>query len=257
MARARNRKKKALYEVIGRGRLKPGPGKAQEQLPPEPPAEIEPAAPSAEAMAPVAEATAPVAEARPTEAAPKWPRRPRMLQVNAGRIEISIPYQLGIAVLLGVVLAVLVVFRLGQLSYASSEKTAGTKPSKAKAAAKKPRPAAVVETKPQAPRPERVQPVETKGSNWIVIQTYQVASQLQPVKEYFARFRIETEIRKIGAWYYLVTKDKYDNPERAGTDGYRAKQRIIELGANYKAPPGYESFGAKPFDDAYGMKSND
>jgi len=80
---------------------------------------------------------------------------------------------------------------------------------------------------------------------------------LEPVKQYFASFGIETEIRQVGSWYYLVTKDKYENPERPGTEGYVAKERIIKLGANYKAPPGYESFGTQPFHDAYGMRFDD
>jgi hypothetical protein len=77
------------------------------------------------------------------------------------------------------------------------------------------------------------------------------------VKDYFAGFGIETEVRHINNWYYLVTKDKYDNPEKPGTDGYAAKQKIIELGADYKAPAGYGTFGPKPFHDAYGMRFED
>ena len=48
-----------------------------------------------------------------------------------------------------------------------------------------------------------------------------------------------------------------ENPNKLGTDGYAARTRIIELGANYVSPPGYDSFGAEPFYDAYGMKSRD
>ena len=74
------------------------------------------------------------------------------------------------------------------------------------------------------------------------------------MKKYFSENGIETEIRKVGNWYYLISAEKYDNPEKAGTDGFAAKQRIVELGAKYKSPPGYGSFGTKPFSDAYGMK---
>ena len=52
-------------------------------------------------------------------------------------------------------------------------------------------------------------------------------------------------------------EDKYENPDREGTDGYAAKQKIIEWGARYKAEQGYEPFGAKSFETAYGMKFND
>ena len=67
----------------------------------------------------------------------------------------------------------------------------------------------------------------------------------------------ETEIRKIGGRFYLLTKEKYENPNNPGTDGYAARMRIIELGAGYVSPPGHDSFGAEPFYDAYGMKSRD
>ena len=65
---------------------------------------------------------------------------------------------------------------------------------------------------------------------------------------------IETEIRKVGQTFYLVTKDKYDNPQRPGTDGYKARQRIVELGTGYVPPPGFGSFD---FRSAYGMKFGD
>ena len=114
--------------------------------------------------------------------------------------------------------------------------------------------------------PESVKAVEesavgprrvSSGNNRIVIQTWQVRSQLEPVKRFFAENGIATEIREISGMYYLITKDRYANPEKRGTDGYYAKQRIIELGSQYKAPAGYGSFGAKPFYDAYGMRFND
>jgi hypothetical protein len=57
--------------------------------------------------------------------------------------------------------------------------------------------------------------------------------------------------------YYLVTKKKYENPQKQGTDGYLAKQRIIAVGAKYKAPPGRETFGVKSFETAYGRKFDD
>jgi hypothetical protein len=102
---------------------------------------------------------------------------------------------------------------------------------------------------------ETTQPATaSKGSNRIVIQTVQNSEDLEPVQKFFAQNGIETEIRQIGNWYYLVTKEKYDNPDKAGTEGFAAKQRIIELGARYQSPPGYGTFGTKPFSDAYGMR---
>ena len=88
-----NTKKKALYEVIGRARSKPG----YEQLHPNGTAGENPS-------------TNP--ETPPTVV--RWVRKPGFVQFNAGRIEFSIPYQVGIAIALGILLAAVVLFRLGQ-----------------------------------------------------------------------------------------------------------------------------------------------
>lgn len=232
---ARNRKKKALYEVISRTRPKPGHDKPLEQLHPE----------KSDKERPAGESTT-----RMPERVAKWPKRPRIVQFNADKIEISIPYQVAIALLLGVILLVLVAFRLGQRTRSEQ----GVTTSNAERAVKSSKAAnlSTVETKKPAAAVEK-----PKGNNRIVIQTYQLRTHLEPVKQYFAQFGIETEIKKIGDWYYLVTKDKYENPEKSGTDGYFAKQKIIELGAEYKAPQGYETFGSKPFYDAYGQRFDD
>jgi len=247
----RKRKKKALYEVIGRTWSKSGDYKTLGQPPPEKTSKDEPIAP---------DSTTP---ARLPERLARWPKRPRIIQLNADRIEISIPYQLAIAILLGIVLLALVVFRLGQISSLSGQKAADSATKMPKNIQKvTPRPMAAAPQTPisaekKAAGPEsaeKTEPVKLKGNNRIVIQTYQLRADLEPVRQYFAQFGIETEIKKIGDWYYLVTKNKYENPEKPGTDGYLAKQKIIEWGAKYKAPPGYETFGTKPFYDAYGMK---
>ena len=243
--------KKALYEVMSKANWpKPRSDKALEPLHPEAPGEEK-------------QAQARISIQLPKRAA-VWLNKPRAVQLNAGRIEISIPYQLAIAVLLGFVLLVLIAYRLGQISYRSGQKTAGPA-AKTPATVQKTAPKVTVAAAPQkvAPAEERtpappvvqkVEPVKPKGDNRIVIQSYQLKADLEPVKQYFAGFGIETEIVKIDAWYYLVTKDKYENPGKPGTDGYLAKQKIIELGAKYKAPPGSETFGTQPFRDAYGKK---
>ncbi len=194
----------------------------------------------------------------------KWPRKPRIMQLNIDRIEFSIPYQLAIALLLVFILLILVVFRLGQSSGGHKEAAPSTEiPRKPEAEVFKAPAGAVpaaarAESTPAKPAPVReAMPSDVKGNNRIVIQTYQVRAHLEPVKQYFAQFGIETEIMAIDNWYYLVTKDRYENPEKAGTNGYIAKQRIIQLGAEYKAPAGYETFGSNPFHDAYGRRFDD
>ncbi len=244
---ARNRKKKSLYEVIGKACAKPSYPKTLEQLYPEKSGKDKPiAAKSAIEV---------------SERAAQWPRRPKIVQFNAGRIEISMPYQLAIALLLGAVLLILVVFRLGQITYPGDQKITNSVTKMPGSVQKVTGQAAVsvpAEKIVVAPASaEKAEPVKSKGNNRIVIQTYQLRTHLEPVRRYFVQFGIETEIRKIGDWYYLVTTAKYENPEKPGTDGYFAKQKIIELGTKYKAPPGYETFGSKPFYDAYGKKFDD
>jgi Na+-transporting methylmalonyl-CoA/oxaloacetate decarboxylase gamma subunit len=258
---AHNREKKALYEVMSKAAWpKPRYDKALEPLHQEKTGEDK--------------QTATRFSIPLHKRAANWLNRPRIVQFNAGRIEISMPYQLAIALLLGLVLLVLVVFRLGQITYRSSQKATGPAAKMPESVQKAaplvtaeravagkvtavvaPQKAAPAEEKtPVPPVIQKVEPVKPKGDNRIVIQSYQLRADLEPVKQYFAQFGIETEIIKISDWYYLVTKDKYENPAKPGTDGYLAKQKIIELGAKYKAPPGSEAFGSQPFRDAYGKK---
>jgi hypothetical protein len=247
MLRKRSRGKKALYEIIGGARYKAGFDRALGQI----------QQPSAEA------------DEKQEWIPPKLgslPKKPRMVQYNSGRIELSIPYQICIAVLLGAILLFLVVYRLGQLSNAGSQKTtelATEMPKSPKKTAEQPMAVeqrVIEQIKEVVPAPafsKQFEQAEDAGSNRIVIQTYQLKTALEPVKQFFAANGIETEIREIGGLYYLVTSRKYENPERPGTDGYNMKQQIIKLGASYKAPPGYETFGRKPFHDAYGMRFDD
>jgi len=237
---ARDPKKKALYEVIGKTGYKSGDSSTLERLHPKAPD------------------TASAAQAGSLEAARegtfRWRNRPRMVQFNAGRLEFSLPYQVAIAVVLGLVLCLLVSFRLGQ--YAGSGRARGESAVVPKAAGRPggeaARPGVAVESPAKAVA--RDEPAASKGNNRIVIQTYQVRAHLEPVKQYFDGVGVQTEIIEKDNWYYLVTKNRYENPDRPGTDGYIAKQKIIDLGARYKAPEGKESFAPRLFKDAYGMK---
>jgi hypothetical protein len=220
----RNAKRKALYEAIISARSKP----VYEQVPQKP------------AQPETTGKTGPANEMLPASAL--WVNRLKYVQVNAGRIEFSMPYQVGIAVVLGLILALLLIFRLGQWSGGRAAK----QPAKADAGIV--RQAVTAST-------------ASAGKNRIVIKVFQVRTQLEPVKEYFDRMGVATEILERNGWYYLVTKNKYESIEKPGSDGYQAKQKIAELGAGYKAPAGYETFrnagktGA--FGDAFGMKFDD
>jgi hypothetical protein len=246
-----NTKKKALYEVMGRAGSKPG----YEQLHPNGTVGENPT-------------TNPVTSPNVV----RWVRKPSVVQFDAGRIEFSIPYQVGIAIVLGVLLTAVVLFRLGQ-RVGSRNITVGmptvvkpvVNPSASSGQVKPAVPKPVTQDTPVVtqstaadiiPAVAPVQPAST-GRNRIVLKIYQVRSHLEPAKEYFDKMGVATEIIEKGNWYYLVTKNKYDNPDKAGTDGYLAKQKIIELGAGYKAPVGLETFGPKPFSDAFGMRFDD
>jgi hypothetical protein len=242
-----NTKKKALYEVIGRAGSRPG----YEQL-----------HPNGTAGQPPSAGSTPSTSSGQAQGVVRWAIRPSVVQFNAGRVEFSIPYQVGIAVVLGVLLAAVVLFRLGER--VGGREVAGNAPAVTKPAVNKPaesRP--VTQDTPVVKQPTAQdtsaagvganQPTST-GRNRIVLKIYQVRSHLEPAKEYFDKMGVATEIIEKNNWYYLVTKNKYDNPEKAGTDGYLAKQKIIEIGSGYKAPVGFESFGPKPFSDAFGMR---
>lgn len=92
------------------------------------------------------------------------------------------------------------------------------------------------------------------GDHVIVIMTYGENRDLEPVKEFFAENGIRTVIEKRGEYYFLLSKDYYQSPQRQNSDGYKALQKIKKIGASYQAPVGYETFGSMPFQDAYGMK---
>ena len=236
----RYRKKKAFYEVMKNTLPKPSHDKTLEASQPKE-ADVKPSV------------------SGPEQKKTAWPRHPRALQYNAGRIEISMPYYVAIGIALGLFLMTVVIFRLGQATNLTEIDSVEI-PAKKTEPIQSAKPANFTPArKPVVPsvKTQPVAPVVYKGDNRIVIQTHQLRPQLGPVRDYFNGKGIETEIRKIDDWYFLVTKAKYENPERPGTDGFLAKQKIIELGADYKSPPGYGSFGPKPFSDAYGKKFND
>jgi hypothetical protein len=247
---ARRRRKKALYEVMSKTRLKPTPDRKVERLRPKEPAKAK------------------LSTVKPDVAMPekpvRWWRRPRALQLNAGRIEISIPYQLAIAALLGLVLLLLIAFRIG-FWLGHVEQRPASSPARVEGSNREnPVEHANVggagrrESGEGVVRPEpKPEPAKPGGNNRIVIQEWLLPTHLTPVKEYFDQNGIRTEIIKARGTYYLVTKDKYDDPGKPGTNGYLVRQRIIELGPKYKAPPGYERFAPNFFTDAYGRRFED
>jgi len=243
----RNRRKKALYEVMSKARDKPGYGRTLEKMRPKSSDESKSAV-----------------NAETSKATARWMRKPRIVQFNFGRIELSMPYQLAVALVLGLILLVLASFRLGQEYYLTDQRAIstavetpqikGTTPMEREAADIR-EPPAPVEYSTLLDEVKPTQPKST-GNNVIVLVQYEARADLVPVRAHFAEYGIDTEIVLENGRYFLQTKDRYDNPGTPGTDGYKVKQKIIEVGAKYKgkAPPTFETFAPNFFSDAYGKK---
>ena len=252
----RNRGKKALYEVMSKARVKPDHDNIVEHLRPQKPDEEAPAARQEES-------------AGVPEAAAKWWKKPSIVQFNAGRIEFSMPYQVAVVLVLVFIIVIIAAYRLGQSSYpagrqqadqpdAAMQEMEGERPAE-RAMADIPQPSAPPEnTKARTEVAEPVNVVKPTGNNVIVLVVYDSLPALAPVQAHFSKYGIETEIVLEKGRYFLQTMQKYDNPATPGTDGYRALQKIIEVGAEYKgkAPKGYETFAPNYFSDAYGKKVN-
>ena len=228
----RNRGKMALYEVLNRAKAKAEESQASDK-------------------ATAADGEKPAKAEKPMKSV--WSGRPKLVSVSPGRVEFSIPYQLAIAIVLGVLLVVLISFRFGQVSGKKiAQAGVGTDFS----------PVAEVEDSLPAFTDDTVfgdpgvsgTNVFVPSGNHIVIQQYNVGRDLRPVRRHFEDNGIDCAIVESSGKYLLITKNSYDNPARVGTNGYKALRKIREVGAEYKAPTGYESFAPKLFSDAYGKK---
>ncbi len=241
---ARGHKKMALYEAMTKARFKSGYGKKLDRLHPEKSDENERASESNESVI--------------SGRAAQWWRKPRIVQFNTGRIEFSISYPLAIALILVIILLLLSAFRIGQKMPGPAGKIPQMVPEQPIGQLVINTPPAVdkpVKTTPVAVSVENIESAAPKGSNVIVMVEYQAQADLVPVKKHFAEFGIETEIVNWAGRYFLITKDRFEGfgPD---SDGYRARQKIVEVGALYKgkAPEGYETFAPNFFKDAYGKK---
>jgi len=244
----RNRGKKALYEVMSKARVKSEPSKAVEH--------DRPAEPDQDALVVRQESVA----GAPKSAA-KWWRKPRIVQLNAGRIEFSMPYQIAVVLLLGFVFVIIAAYRLGQASYTAQQQAVVSKPVQRETDNETPVEQASSDImQPSAPakdttaKTEVAEPAEPAGNNVIILAQYHSLPDLAPVQAHFAEHGIELEIVPESGNYFLQTKQLYDNPANPGTNGYKALQKIIEVGKEYKAPAGYETFAPNYFSDAYGKK---
>lgn len=261
----RNRGKKALYEVMSKARVKPDQGRIVEHLRPRTP---DKEAPSARQKGPVGA----------SKSAAKWWKRPSIVQFNAGRFDFSLPYQVAVVLLLVFIFLIIAAYRLGQ----SNAPAVRQEPEQPEAVLQEtddqtPLERAMADVVPPSQLPGNTTadtevaetristtpttpttPATPTGNNVIVLVQYHSLPDLAPVQQHFSEYGIETEVVPEGGSYFLQTKERYDNPDKPGTDGYIAKQKIIEVGAKYKgkAPAGYEPFAPRYFSDAYGKKVN-
>jgi len=215
--------------------------------------------------------------------------RPRPVQLNEGRIEVSVPYYVGAIASIVLLMVVLVAYRLGQARPGGQGSDAG-RPAEA-AQGKSVLPAdpptrttpANATTSGEAPLPanprtastagQGASPVASQGDNWIVLVKHKNGEDLVPVQDFYARYGIDLFILPLdqapaifaqfgldasrlpaGPGFLLVTKNAYDNPNVAGSEGSKMVKRIAEVGALYKAHTGDKLFAPNYFGDAYGMK---
>ncbi|MBN1806733.1 MAG: hypothetical protein JW837_15905 [Sedimentisphaerales bacterium] len=280
---AHKRGKKALYEVMSKARKKPGFGRTLEKMLPEKPVFKEEEEEEKEVTEVVVKKKS-EAGVETSKTAAKWWKKPRAVQFNVGRIEFSIPYQLAVALILGIVLVFLASFQIGQkldLTDNNPHKPVleATRMSVQENSPEQ-QPEIILPTSPieedisnsmkieepievskeevkEEPKPANPDTVKPTGNNVIVLVQFGSREDLRPVQAHFADHGIETEIVPEKGTYFLQTKTRYiNNPGTPGTDGYEALQKIIKAGALYKgkAPPNYETFAPHFFSDAYGKK---
>jgi hypothetical protein len=245
---ARNRGKKPLYEVMSKTKVMPSPGKTLEQLHPKRTDEFEPDNDNKPAV-------------EKPKATTQWWNRPRIVQINGGRIEFSLQYQIAIAIVLGLILLVLIAYRLGQLSITKLqtagpvELTSNTLNNQTGQNDRNRMQQAEPVTQ-SPPARQTAAAAKSTGNNVIVLTQYGARADLVPVQEYFTKKGVELDIVLENGRYFLQTKNTFDNPNNPGTDGYNMKQIITKIGAAYKneAPEGYQKFAPHYFSDAYGKK---
>ena len=178
-----------------------------------------------------------------------------------GTLVISVPYRVAGVIVLAMILVVLIAFWLGQirgtrrsmeLEPVQMSEPAMTEQDEGSVAAE------FEETDESGPVPEKTEADKAifspAGNNVIVIATVKDAEDLKPVQEYFTANGVGAEILQRKDYCLLVTADRFQNPDRRGSNGYKALQLIKKIGLDYKVPGGGKNFGKEPFQDAYPMK---
>jgi len=178
-----------------------------------------------------------------------------------GTLVISVPYRVAGVIVLALILVVLMAFWLGQIR--GSRRSARPEPVVASEPAVTGQDEGFVAAKIEETDESETVLEETEadkglyspaGNNVIVIATVKDAEDLKPVQEYFTANGVGTEILQRELYCFLVTTDKFQSPNRRGSNGYKALQLIKRIGLDYKVTDGGKNFGKEPFQDAYPMK---
>ena len=252
---ARYRGQKSLYEVMSRARTKTSRS-STEPLHPEGSGKAEPE----------------IRHETPKAAKPDLARyrRPKPIQINGGRIELTVPVKVAALCVLAVIACLLLAFRLGQLYAATDEPLIDNMNTKNPAPAGEmlptheeadPAPMPEVEDSGESLSPQvRDNQATTSGAlvqgNAIVIQEFDKLADLKAVGRYFNQNGIPTEIVQKGQSFFLITRERFDIGE-LGTKGYQRRKEIKDLGKKYKAPQGLETFSTRYFSDAYSRLIDD
>ena len=179
---------------------------------------------------------------------------------SSRRIVLVIPYNVAGAIVLALVLALVIAFKTGQISgrkrafsqVADSSLIDSSSPEQDVGRDSELSRTIDLSTSETDTEQERL--MAPAGDHEIVVVQYAKPEDLKPVMEFFAYNGVQTKIEKRKDTYFLVTEDRYQNPDRPGSDGNRAFKRIKQIGLNYKAPQGFETFKPNLFEDAYGAK---
>jgi hypothetical protein len=188
--------------------------------------------------------------------------KPKVVQFNYERIELTLPYTWASGIVLLVVMVVLVAFRLGQLSSAGRpvvslavfdgnestptlEETDTLIGSDGGLDIASEKESEVVITDPHIEMP-------VEFGNAILIQAYHQKKDLVPVQKYFRKYNIDTELVKIDKTFYLATSERFTKFRNVPENRiYTVIKRIADIGKGYKATPPLDSFAPHRFSDAY------
>ncbi len=193
----------------------------------------------------------------------QWPPHRDAISSLAGQLVLSLSYPIVAVILLSLILVTAGAFRMGQiyaergLDKASAMDVVSPRTRTPQEPERPSRPPETPERQPTASQSPKEGVLAPIGDHVIVIATISVGRKsdaLEPVMDYFRDNGIETEVQRRGTYYFLVTKRRYSRPQQQGSEGFFALKKIKEVGAGYTAPAGFETFGSKPFQDAYAMK---